>query len=101
MILSFIVLIRINFILCKYSLIFFEDLGVIESIKIGLISIKKNVFKTFWFYIKYISGYILTIITLGYYKNFYNPKKQKRFSVFAYELVLKGREKYFKKISPL
>ena len=59
-VLAVFIVLKMRFILCKYALIRFPALTIIETIRVGEFSIRGRIFKTMLFYIKYVSIYIFT-----------------------------------------
>ena len=84
--------VRMRYIFCKYALIRFPDLGVIECIRVGAFSIRGRIIKTITFYYKYIVMYIFTFLTLGL-----ADKKRRRdsFSSYALREVERGIKRYY------
>ena len=76
-VLAIFVIIKMRFILCKYALLRFPTLKIIETIRVGEFSIRGRIFKTILFYIKYISIYIFTFLTMGLAKS-HNPQQKPR-----------------------
>lgn len=89
--------VKMRFILCKYALIRFPELHVIESVKIGCHSISGKIGKTFLFYIKYLSLYIVTFITFGLSGGIIKNRERESFSTYAVRIVERGRESYYGK----
>lgn len=84
---------KVRFIFCKYAFIRFEDIGVIEAIRIGLISVKGYQVKTLLYYLRYISENILIFCTFGLV---HIENRTERFSVYAIRMVENGQHRYYK-----
>ncbi len=91
------VLIKIKFIFCKYALIRFNSLGIIEAVRVGSFCARGKLLKTARFYIKYLSIYISLILTLGISGLFMKNKKPDSFSLYAVKEVEQGIDRYFER----
>lgn len=87
---------KVRFIFCKYAFIRFENIGVIEAIRIGLVSVKGHQIKTLLYYIRYISENILIFCTFGLV---HIENRSERFSVYAVRMVEHGQREYYKQRS--
>lgn len=86
---------KMRYIMCKYALIRFPELTVIEAIRIGRYSISGRLGKTFFFYIKYLSLYIVTFLTFGLSGAVIKNRTRDSFSTYAVRTVERGREAYY------
>ena len=93
------IVLKMRYIMCKYALIRFPALKTVEAIRVGEFSIRDKIFKTMLFYIKYISIYIFTFITMGLSKAIINNKNRDSFSTYAVRVVENGIEAYYMKRS--
>ena len=94
-VLAIFVIIKMRFILCKYALLRFPTLKIIETIRVCEFSIRGRIFKTILFYIKYISIYIFTFLTMGLAKAIIHNKSRDSFSTYAVRVVETGIEAYY------
>lgn len=79
------IVIKIRYILCKYALIYRPELSVLKALGMGVCAIRKNVFKTIRFYVKFASIYIFMFLTLGFC--FKKSARRSSFSSYAMALV--------------
>lgn len=86
---------KLRYIMCKYALIRFPELTIIEAIRIGRYSISGRLGKTFFFYIKYLSIYIVTFLTFGLSGGIIKNRTRDSFSTYAVRTVERGREAYY------
>ena len=94
-VLAVFIILKMRFILCKYALIRFPALTIIETIRVGEFSIRGRIFKTMLFYIKYVSIYIFTFLTMGLSKAVIHNKNRDSFSTYAVRIVEMGIEEYY------
>lgn len=94
-VLAVFIILKMRFILCKYALIRFPALTIIETIRVGKFSIRGRIFKTMLFYIKYVSIYIFTFLTMGLSKAVIHNKNRDSFSTYAVRIVEMGIEEYY------
>lgn len=92
-------MINLRFTMCKYALICFPSLNITEALKIGVFSINGRILKTAAFWIKYISIYIFTFLTLGLSKDVIRNSNRDSFSTYAVRVVKNGIEAYYMKRS--
>ncbi len=88
------IMLNFRFIMCKYALLRYPSLGAVETIRVGVFSIRGKLLKTALFYLKYLSIYIFTFITMGRAK-----VRRDSFSGYAVSVVEKGIEGYYSKRS--
>ena len=87
------VYIYMRYLLCKYALMLEPKLTVWETIRIGEFSIRGRIIKTVAFYVKYLSVYVFTYLTLGL--SGYGPTDS--FSSYAIRVTRDGMEEYYRK----
>ena len=83
--------IKIRYIFCKYVLLCNSYVGAVETIRIGNFVISGNVSRTIIIYIKYISIYIISFVTMGKF----TVKNSGSFSDYAVSTVKEGMKRYF------
>ena len=88
---------KIKFIICKYVLIANPAVGPIEAVRIGKFAISGLVFKTVLFYLKYLSIYIFTFITLGLSDAVDKNKTRESFSTYALRVASNGISAYYER----
>lgn len=86
-------IIFLRYILCKYVLICFPDVGVFQAIRVAKISIRGEVLRTLLFYLRYSSYVLLTMLTFGTFGR-RRGVKHRTFSIYACDLVHVGWGKY-------
>lgn len=94
-ILLMMLMLYVRFSFCKYALLRFEELTVIESFKIGLYATRGRLFKVLGYYIRYYSYYVLLFASLGLLNVFLKPFQEENFSSFAYNRVGSARNEYY------
>ncbi len=82
----------LRYILCKYVVLCYPEIGIFQAIRVGLFSIRSHWWRTLHFYLRYAAYCFLLILTLGYSKN--TVKHPKTFSAYACELVKEGFGNY-------
>ena len=90
---------NMRYMMCKYALIRFPQLRVIEAIRVGVFSIRGRVFKTYMFYLGYIAYCIFTFITMGLNAAASKAGSHDTFSTYAVRIVENGIEAYYLKRS--
>lgn len=85
--------VKMRYIFCKYALIRYPDLGIIECIRVGAFSIRGRILKTVAFYYKYIVMYIFTFLTFGLAEK---KRYCDSFSFYAMREVERGIERYYR-----
>ncbi len=87
-----ILLINLRYILCKYVVLCYPEIGIFQAIRVGLFSIRSRWRRTLIFYLRYAAYCLLMILTFGFAKKI--VKHQKTFSAYACELVEEGFGNY-------
>ncbi len=93
------VALKMRYIMCKYALIRYPQLKIIETLRVGEFAIRGKILKTVLFYIKYISIYIFTFLTIGLSKAIIRNKSRSSFSTYAVHVVESGIENYYNRRS--
>lgn len=93
------IVINMRYIMCKYALIRYPSLGVVECIRIAEFSIRGKIMKTVLFYIRYISKYIFTFLTMGLSNTVIRNSNRDSFSTYAVDVVENGIVAYYMKRS--
>lgn len=88
---------KIKFIICKYVIIANPAVGPVEAIRIGKYAISGLVFKTVLFYLKYLSIYVFTFITLGLSDDVNKNKTRDSFSTYALRVASNGISAYYER----
>ncbi len=92
-----ILLINLRYILCKYVVLCYPEVGVFQALRIGRFSLRGNWRKTILFYFRYGASCVLTTVTFGFKKE--SSGSGKTFSVFACDLVREGFAEYCRRRS--
>ena len=93
------IILKMRYIMCKYALIRFPQLKIIETLRVGEFAIRGKILRTILFYIKYISIYIFTFLTMGLSKAVIRNKNRDSFSTYAVRVVESGIEGYYNRRS--
>lgn len=80
-------LVKIRFILCKYTLICYPKSSIPFVFKRGLLAIKGKGALVIRFYIKYLAVYIFSFVTLGFTRTRLANKHRDSFCTYAVRLV--------------
>ena len=87
----FIVFLR--YVLCKYVLLCYPEVRVLQAIRVGRLAIRGNLIKTMLFYLRYATFFLLTLLSFGWFARRVG-KRHRPFSVYATELVESGWRLY-------
>lgn len=87
----------LNFIFCKYALLRYEELSVLESIGIGRFAVRGRFLTLCFYLLENYTYYILLIGSLGHLKKILKKYRKESFSTFAVRWVEQGRILYFRK----
>lgn len=98
-VLFMILLINLRYILCKYVLLLFPDVGPVQAIKIGRRSIRGKLMQTLLFYLRYGAFCVLTVVSFGLTARIAEGFGHRSFSVYACELVDQGWRDYCRRRS--
>lgn len=85
----------VRFMFCKYALLRFEELSILEAFRIGLFATRGRLFSILRYYLTYISYYVLLFATFGLLYVFLKPYREENFSIYAMRLVEQARGDYF------
>lgn len=88
-------IIYLRYILCKYMLLLYPDVGVLQAIRVGRRAIKGHLWRTMLFYLGYGAYCVLLILSFGLYR----PARHQLFSAYAAELTRAGWRDYCRRRS--
>ena len=92
-------IIYLRYILCKYVLLLYPDVGVLQALRVGRNAIKGHLMRTLLFYLRYGAYCILLVLSFGLTSRMVRPGRHKSFSAYACGLVEAGWQDYCRRRS--
>lgn len=91
--------IHLRYILCKYMLLKYPDVGIFQAIRVGRSAIRSHLIKTMLFYLRYGAFCVLAVLTFGLSVKMASSWGHRSFSVYADELAEQGWRDYCRRRS--
>ena len=79
----------LRYVLCKYVLICYPDIRIFQAVRVARLSIRGKLLRTMFFYLRYGSYVLLTLLTFGAFGR-RTRLKHRTFSAYACQLVRDG-----------
>lgn len=92
-------IIYLRYILCKYVLLQYPDVGVFQAIRVGRSAIRGQLVRTMLFYLRYGAFCIITVLSFGLSSRLAKSPGHRSFSAYACALVEQGWHNYCRRRS--